>query len=178
MAQCKPELLAQMSSGELSFDQAVPHFSYKDNEEFLDNMMIDGFFDPIGTQVEIGSTIQLTGRVASDPFVPQPIIESPAVTVWNKFPLPSSAIDKYSITVKVGPRNGFYFSNANVPGTPTNTAEHLQDSRLLFRGYVEVTIPAPVPPATSAVSPTGTIFTLTMSNKLGLLTTDFAFGVI
>jgi len=171
MAQCKPELLAQMSSGELSFDQAVPHFSYKDNDEFLDNMMVDGFFDPIGTQVEVGSTIQLTGRVATDPFVPEPVIQSPAVTVWVKELLPAASPDKYFVLVAVGPRNGFYISNADVPGTPVNTAEHLQDSRLLFRGFVNVTITGPI-------AADGTIYPVTLSNKLGIITTDMAFGVL
>ena len=171
---CRPELLAQLTSGELSFDQAVPNFSYKDESVFLNDMLLPEFFDPIGTQVVMGSTIQLTGRVtrpAGGLF-----INTVEVVVYSIIPWEPAEQYPYKneVVVNCGPSNGFFYSlNAPVPPSIPNTQSHLnyQASRCKFKGFVLVRVPS-VPGGNHAEVPV--IFLPVVNIK----PTDFAFGSV
>jgi len=165
---CEPQRLAQLTSGELSFDQAVPHFSYKDEKLYLDDMLGADFFNPIGTQVEVGSIIQLTGIAHHLPPSDPPPIENPTVVVWEKNLLPSQAPYKYEIVVRIGPSNGFFINNRT--GNYEATAQKFQESRCKFKGFIEVQVD-PIPPQ-------GIETNVFVSPSLGILSTDMAWGAI
>ena len=169
MSYCKPELLAQLTSGELSQDQAVPTFSYKDDSTYLNDMIQPKFFDPIGSQIEVGSTIQLTGRVNNFGL----FINVANVVVQEKEYNPADAAPyEYKITVQIGSDKGLFWAN-NDSGAANNQQSivNLQGSQCKFKGYCVVNIPAV--PANDTVA-----VTLNTRPILNIDETDFAFGAV
>jgi len=133
---CKPELLAQLTAGELSFDQAKADFAYVDESVLLDTMMKDHFFDPVGTQLTKGSTIALTGRIKSVP--PAVLHETATCTVQIKEPI-VPRVD-YEYHVQVFPQEMMGVINRD-PVTG-GYKEGYQNIWYKFRGLVTVAIQA------------------------------------
>ena len=164
---CDPTKLAQLSAGEVSSDQALPHFSYKDNTETLDNMALFGFFDPVGEYLEVGCTIQLSGLVTE---VTPPKVDFPSLVVRYKAlaPVGGGSPYKWEIATSIGPGNSLYTGRHALPNQVQNPI--LQESQCKFKGFIRLDLPA-IPP--------NVLYTreVTFDSSLSIVGSDIAWGI-
>jgi len=169
---CDPSKFAQLSAGEISSDQAVPHFSYKDNNENLDIMAGLNFFDPVGDALEVGSTIKLSGLVSDTTF-----INTPTLIVSFKGPAPEGVgiPYKWEIDTSLGP-NSLYCQDLQLPNPPPpapllGSIPILQDMQCKFKGFLLLHIPAMVAGLSYARD-------IQFNLGLGIKANDMSWGVM
>ena len=166
---CKPQLLAQLSAAEISPDQAIPHFSYKDNEQNLDVMAFgDGFFNPIASQVKIGSTIKLYGKLTEPSTGTE--FSYPTVVVEDILRNPVSPAPDYPFYVLQRVVNdSVTIANQETANPDVISTLRIQATSLKFKGFILGDIPIVTPDQENYCN-------VTMPSALQIVDTDLAFG--
>jgi len=133
-----PSLLAQVTPGELSSDQAIPSFYYIDdnpNKFKLDygyKLFSNGecFWDSVATSLEVGSYITCLGKAQAETSLKTSIATFRVTSIERD----SDYRYKYRVRTSIGPNS--LFSNQSF-GVGNSTIQNVAGMNLQYKGIIQ-----------------------------------------
>ena len=133
-----PSLLAQVTPGELSSDQAIPSFYYIDdnpNKFKLDygyKLFSNGecFWDSVATSLEVGSYITCSGKAQAETSLKTSIATFRVTSIERD----SNYKYKYRVRTSIGPNT--LFSNQSF-GVGESTIQNVAGMNLQYKGIIQ-----------------------------------------